>query len=120
MARSQTEFRLACSVADYLHTCCPDLLWTAFPAGEARTAITGARLKRMGLARGWADYILILDGGQVAGLELKAPNGRQSPEQKLVAQAMVQRGARYFIITDLAELSAALASLGVQTRERAA
>ena len=60
MSRSQEEFRLSCVVAAYLERCVPQLTVSHFPAGEARSEETGARLKRMGLKRGWPDYIAVL------------------------------------------------------------
>jgi hypothetical protein len=66
------ESRLHCSVADILRAhALPDWRWTTFPAGERRSLITGARLKRMGLKRGWPDFQLVSPIGRFHGLELK-------------------------------------------------
>ena len=41
--RTQDELRLACATADYLARALPaHMLWTHFPAGEARSKATGA------------------------------------------------------------------------------
>jgi hypothetical protein len=37
----------------------PGWQWTHLPFGEKRSAVTGARLKRMGTKRGWPDFILL-------------------------------------------------------------
>ena len=111
---------LACRVADYFRAVLPKtVLWSHFPAGENRSAITGSRLKRMGTARGWPDYLLIHDGGLLA-IELKAPKGRQSSEQMAFAESLVERGGQYAIARSLDDVDAALALAGIHTRERVA
>lgn len=63
---------LQVQVADILRAYCKsDWLWTHFPAGEKRTAITGAKLKRFGLQRGWPDILLVRPLGLIHCLELK-------------------------------------------------
>jgi hypothetical protein len=66
------ECKLQCAVADLLRRhALPSWRWTHFPAGERRDVITGARLKRMGLQRGFPDIQLISPAGIFHGLELK-------------------------------------------------
>jgi hypothetical protein len=77
------ELSLHMAVASFLRVALPaDVLWTHFPAGEARDERVGAKLKAMGLAKGWPDFILVLPGGHFAGIELKGPTGRLSPDQE--------------------------------------
>jgi hypothetical protein len=49
----------------------PSWRWSHFPAGEQRGIITGSRLKRFGLQRGWPDLQLLSPLGKFHGLELK-------------------------------------------------
>jgi hypothetical protein len=56
------EYRLQTDVAGVLKD-------HALP--EWRVARTGARLKRMGLKRGWPDFVLVSPHGAFHGLELK-------------------------------------------------
>src|SRR5438067_241737 len=66
------ENKLHVDVANLLRAhCLPEWEWTHFPAGEKRTLMTGARLKRMGLNRGWPDFILLSPNGLFHGLEIK-------------------------------------------------
>jgi VRR-NUC domain len=66
------ESKLQCDIAELLRChALPSWLWTHFPAGELRDVITGARLKRMGLQRGWPDFLLVSPHGSVRFLELK-------------------------------------------------
>lgn len=115
--RSQEEFRLSCVVSDYFRAVLPPfVLWTHFPAGEARNAVTGARLKRMGTQRGWPDYLVLHDGGVLA-IELKAEKGKQSSEQMEFAERLTAIGGKYHVARSLDDVKAALADAGVATRE---
>ena len=58
--------------------------WTHHsPNGGARSAVTGARLKNLGVRRGFPDLTLWLPRGGFHGLavELKAGKGKPTPEQ---------------------------------------
>jgi len=116
--RNQDEFKFACVIADYLSRALPTrALWTAFPAGEKRSAVTGARLKRMGMQRGWPDIIVILDG-KTFGIELKAGKGKLSDVQLAVADAFVANGAPWVCARSTQEVEAFLTEQGVQLRAR--
>ncbi len=76
------EISLHMSTAAFIRYAWPgDLPWTHFPAGEKRDARTGAKLKAMGMAAGWPDFIFLLPNGQAAFLELKASSGSLSDGQ---------------------------------------
>ncbi len=52
------ELDLHMAVVKALHDYgAPDWQWSHFPAGEARDARTGAKLKRMGAKAGWPDLV---------------------------------------------------------------
>jgi hypothetical protein len=83
--RSASEFQLCCSLADCVRRWIkPGWRWSHFPAGEKRPTSAGARLKRMGLAEGWPDYIFLPpNGGGACFLEMKrAKHGGLSEEQR--------------------------------------
>jgi hypothetical protein len=58
----------------------PDVLWLHPANGEHRDAITGAKLKRMGVLPGASD-LLIWHRGNAFALELKGPGRRLSEAQ---------------------------------------
>lgn len=118
--RGQDEFRLSCVVADHLARALPPrAVWSHFPAGEARSEITGARLKRMGLARGWPDYLILIDG-RLLGIELKASGGKVSDVQRDVGDAFVANGAAWTIARSLDDVEAFLIANDVPLRARIA
>jgi hypothetical protein len=54
------EFALHCQVADTLRRWTSHgWIFTHLPMGEHRDAVTGSRLKRMGVSPGWPDFIFI-------------------------------------------------------------
>ena len=117
--RSQGEFKLSCVVADWLRVALPArAVWSHFPAGENRDAITGSRLKRMGTAKGWADYLIFIDG-LLIGLELKVPGARVSPEQAAFGDALTAQGGRYQVCRSLEDAEAFLTASGVALRVQA-
>lgn len=85
MSRNQAEFRMQCAIADQLRWRAKlGLYWTAIPNGEKRSAITGARLKRMGVRAGNPDLLLVWKGRAI-GIELKAPGGRKPTDSQEAA-----------------------------------
>lgn len=81
------EVSLHLAVADVLRRyCLPAWRYSHFPAGEARDARVGAKLKRMGLRPGWPDFILLRPArggarGLLHCLELKRVGERLTGEQ---------------------------------------
>lgn len=92
------------------------LVWFAVPNGEARSKATGAKLKSMGVRPGVADFAFTLPGGRSAYLELKAPAGRPSPEQRVFRADVEVAGALYAVARTPEEVEATLADWGALRR----
>jgi hypothetical protein len=79
------EFAVHCAVADTLKRwATPTWIWTHLPFGEHRTAITGARLKRLGTQPGWPDFIFLAPleyGRRPFFLELKRRGAKLTEHQ---------------------------------------
>lgn len=110
MSRSHPEFTLTVAIADFIKAAWPLAVLPAshFPAGERRDARTGAKLKAMGTAAGWPDFILNLPEGRVGYIEVKAEKGRLSPEQAAFRDAVVANGARWALCRSVEEAQATL------------
>jgi len=86
-APAPLEFAVHCMVADTLRRwATPGWIWTHLPMGERRDAVTGARLKRMGVQPGWPDLLLIPPAGpkfwqRPHYLELKRRGGKLTEHQ---------------------------------------
>src|SRR5664279_1760698 len=77
------ESVLHCAVAKVLHEhALPTWRWSHFPAGEHRNIQTAARLKRMGLQKGWPDFVMISPDGRFYALELKRRGETLTDEQE--------------------------------------
>ena len=82
------EYHIHIACADYIRLkATSDWRFRAFhhsPNGEVRDARTGAKLKRMGVARGFPDFINPIVSGRWNGFaaELKGEGGRVSKEQR--------------------------------------
>jgi hypothetical protein len=119
------EYHLTTATAAFLRLVLPEgYPWTHFPAGERRDSRTGAKLKHMGLNPGWADFLLILPMGKLGCIELKAPKGRLSDEQKAFRDDALELGAWWAECRSLAEVEATLigwlSPFNVKLRARAA
>lgn len=49
----------------------PEWQWTHIAHGEVRDIRTAAKLKAMGVRKGWPDFILVPPSGQLRCIELK-------------------------------------------------
>lgn len=107
------EFATQCAIADTLRRACvAGWLWSHFPSGENRDAGTGARLKRMGLKKGWADLLLISPEGVHHWLELKRGKAPLTEEQEAFRDACWARGVAWSVARSYDEAIAQLSSWG--------
>ena len=97
----------------------PGVLWFSIPNEGKRSVVVGAELKAMGLRPGAADLCFIIRG-RAHFLELKADNGKQSPEQLTFAATCAMAGAVYALAWTIGEALAILASWGAILRVRVA
>lgn len=107
------EHSLQCAVADLLRlNAAPGVIWTHPPNGEARSARTGAKLKRMGVRAGAPDILIILPDGRAACLELKGPKGTLSAAQRVWREDCRRIGVPYDTASTLWEAQAILDAWG--------
>jgi len=62
--------------------CLPDWQWTHIASGELRDVRTATKLKRMGVRRGWPDFVLVPPTGQMHCLELKREGEQLTDDQQ--------------------------------------
>jgi len=112
-APAAKEFSIHCALADVARRwCSSDWVWTHLPFGEHRSAITGARLKRMGVNRGWPDFVFV-GPGRVVWLELKRRGGRQSQEQAAIGEHLTSCGFAYVVADSFDAAITALKTHGI-------
>ena len=88
-----------------------NIVWFHVANGEARDAITGAKLKRMGVIPGVPDFILIVDG-KTYGLEIKSNKGSLSAPQKVFREAMENAGGFYRVAKSVDAAIVILSGIG--------
>ncbi len=111
--RSARELTLHKAVVQLLKiSAARGVMYYHVPNGESRSNRTGAKLKAMGVLPGVADLSFVLHGGRAAFLELKAPKGRLSDDQRAFRDVVVGQGALYAAADDLEQAQSILASWG--------
>lgn len=108
------EWQTHIAIADALRVAAvDDWLWTHFPAGELRDDATGEKLRRMGLKRGWGDFLLISPSGEHHWLELKrGAGGRLTSDQTAFMLACQARGVPHAVARTFDEAVRALTAWG--------
>lgn len=87
------------------------ILAVAVPNEGKRTATTARRMKGAGMRPGFPDLIVMQDG-QAAFLEVKAPKGRVSEAQDTMHAELTRQGMRVAVVRSQDEAIAALRGWG--------
>jgi hypothetical protein len=96
----------------------PGVFWWHTPNGGKRHIAEAVKFKALGVISGVPD-LLILKGGKLYALELKAPGGRLSPSQRLVGARMEECGAEISVAHSVDEALVTLEYWGILRRSRA-
>jgi hypothetical protein len=115
-----SEHQIQCAVARYLDlalTGVPNCIWWAVPNGGWRDPRTAKKLKAEGVKPGVSD-IMVLWGGRLICIEMKAAKGAQSNDQKAWADDATCAGAAYFVARSVEQVEEFLDAAGVPLRAR--
>jgi hypothetical protein len=96
----------------------PGAFWWHTPNGGKRHVAEAVKFKALGVVAGVPD-LLILKGGKLYGLELKATKGRLTPSQGLVMLHMESCGAQVAVAHSIDEALVTLEFWGILKRSRA-
>jgi len=103
-------------VADTLRRFCrPSWKWGHYPAGEHRDVRTAAKLKAMGVQRGWPDIILFDPDGLLHALELKRQGEHLTEEQEAFAAWCAGHGVPHVVAHTLDQVLTAFNEWGCLT-----
>ena len=72
----------------------------------------------LSLARAAVPDLILLWPGHVAGLEMKAPKGKPTPEQEAIGEKFIQMGHQWGVARSPEEAIALMARWGVPTKAR--
>jgi len=88
--------------------------WTHIASGEKRDIVTAMRLKRMGVKRGWPDFIFVERARkQVFFLELKRKGEWLSEDQERISAHLMESGCGYLCTDSFDTAVGALKDMGV-------
>ena len=119
--RNHAEEALQKSVVQFLQVAAPDLLWWATSNEGVRAgrktangyfSLDGIRRKAMGVLSGVADLQFISEG-KAYFIELKAPGGTQSANQRGFEGMVKAEGCDYEVCRSLEEVEDVLVSWGM-------
>ena len=99
------EEALQRQVAEFLDRFLPDgALWFHCPNGGHRNRVVAAKLKAQGVKRGVPDVIILWEG-RAHFIELKAPRGRLTPEQRAFRDNVHAQGCPWFVCWSFQEVA---------------
>lgn len=117
MKRAQPEYTLHLQVGAFLNLALPDDATWFHPPNAPRSAIQGARLKRMGMVAGMPD-IGILHCGKAYWIELKADKGRLSEAQGQCHARLWKAGCPVALARSVDDVTLALERWGIPLKAR--
>ena len=93
----------------------PRVFWFHVPNAGKRSNFVGKKLCDSGLISGVPDLVILMDGRMYC-LELKAPQGKLTPSQRLVMERMRDCGAQVAVAKSIDEALVTLECWGVIKR----
>ena len=90
----------------------PSWQWCHIPSGEARDIRTTAKLKQMGVRRGWPDFLLVAPAGAIRCLELKRQGETLSDSQEAFQLWAIRKAVPYSVAETFDQALAILDSWG--------
>jgi hypothetical protein len=121
--RNNPEYELHKAVVEWLGWVKPDCVFFHPYNGAYMSKATAGKGKALGVLPGVADLVFVLPGGKVRFIELKAPKGVLSDNQKAFRDNVRDLGCRYAVARSIEDVSGRLEAWGVtfgQARGRAA
>lgn len=107
------EDKLQIAIVDLLKfKALPSTIYYHVPNGIPCSARVGARFKAMGMVAGVPDLCVIIAGGQAGFIEIKAPKGGLSLEQRLFRDRCLQLSIPHHIVRSLGEAERVLWAMG--------
>jgi VRR-NUC domain len=116
---TNAEARIQAAIVEYVRLVAPHVLIFAIPNGGLRTKAEAARLKWTGVVAGIPDLAIVAPGRRVFFIEVKAPSGALSLDQRAIRDWLIALGSPPAICRSIDDARRALAAWGIATSEAA-
>lgn len=116
---ASTETQRQRAIVSYLRRCVTPWVFHV-PNGGLRDPRVAAKLKADGVLPGVPDIGVVLPGGKILWIEVKAPGGRLSEAQIAFRDHIMATGGLWCLAYDIDGVERALASYGIASRGKAA
>jgi hypothetical protein len=113
------EARIQAAIVEWVRLVAPEVLIFHPANGGWRTAREAARFRWIGLVAGVPDLALVIPGGHIRFIEVKAAAGRLSAEQTAIHSWLTALGCPAAICRSVDDARRALKHWGIKTRESA-
>ena len=117
MARN-AEAQIQAAIVAWVRTCAPQTICFSVPNGGFRSKPEAAMLKWTGVLAGVPDLI-VLDEIRTFFIEVKAENGRLSPDQTQFLARLSNIGKPWILARSIDDVRTAFERWGIETREAA-
>jgi hypothetical protein len=120
---SLSESQIHVAIVDYLNAVLPakDGWFVQHTPNKPRSAIQGAKEKRMGAQKGWPDLMIVgpRKDPEPQGwfMEVKKPGGRLSPEQKAMHARLIKVGFGVGTVKSVEEARRLAIAFGLPIRD---
>jgi hypothetical protein len=113
------EARIQAAIVDWARTVAPDLIVFHSPNGGLRSKSEAARLKWIGTLAGVPDLVILGRDGQCWLLEVKAPGGYLSDEQRAIRDRCTAMRIPFAVVRSIDDARRAFEVWKIETRETA-
>jgi VRR-NUC domain len=111
------EARIQASIVEWARLVAPNTLIFAIPNGGLRSKAEAARMKWTGTLAGVPDLAIVAAGRRVFFIEVKAPGGTLSADQRAIRDWLIALGSPPAICMSIDDARKAFAAWGIATSE---
>ena len=115
--RKRPENDIQRSIVKYIEAVVPSALVMAIPNASRRTKSGRPMNAAPGLLPGAPDLVVVIPKGKVIWIEVKAPKGTVSSNQKMVHGRLRSLGHMCFVVRSIEDVQRVFDSIGIETRD---
>ena len=117
MKRGNAEDHIQAAIVAYIRAVAPECIVFSVPNGGLRSKSEAARMKWTGTLAGVSDLILLAPPSRVHCIEVKAPGGSLSPEQRAFRDYCIAAAIPWMTARSIDDIRLALTLWQIPTRD---